>query len=439
VSAALNDTYHSPNRVTISPSGEIVSGCSGVQGTTSATENFELKGAENPPAGISCTYTVLSGATVLPGQTLGTEVISIPPTASPGSAIVQVANGCSDGPGSPCGGPATITASGPGGVVRADPPFTVSGQSISAAEGQVFTGTVATISDTDPNASTSEYVADVAWGDGTQTQASISGWSVIGSHTYAEEGVFAVTVSVTDRSQDHTVLDEPGWTATVADASLAAQGKTINTTNPFNGTIATFTDADPGGTVTDYAATVDWGDGTTSPGTIAADGAGFDVNGTHVYAQLGPYTVTVHACDVGGACADASSNVLVFEYTTGGNFVIGDGNAAVGSAVTFWGAQWASANTETSGTAPADFKGFADSPNGPISCGTGWSTSPGNSSHPPDSIPNYTAVIVTSNVSQDGPRTAGDSPQVVIVKTDPGYQPDPGHSGTGNVVAVLCP
>ena len=221
---------------------------------------------------------MLSGATVLPGQTLGTEVISIPPTASPGLAIVQVANGCSDGPGSPCGGATTITAGGPGGVVRADPPFTVSGQSISAAEDQAFTGTVATISDTDPNASSSEYVADISWGDGTpQTQASIIGWSVMGSHVYAEEGVFAVTVSVTDGSQDHTVLDEAGWTATVTDAALAAQGKTINTTNPFNGTIATFADADPGGAAADYTASVDWGDGTTTPALIGQGADGFKV------------------------------------------------------------------------------------------------------------------------------------------------------------------
>jgi len=119
--------------------------------------------------------------------------------------------------------------------------------------------------------------------------------------------------------------------------------------------------------------------------------------------------------------------------------VIGDGNAAPGSSVTFWGAQWASANVVSGGNAPADFKGFADNPNGAPSCGTAWSTGPGNSSKPPPDVPAYTAVIVSSSITQDSMRTSGNDTEVVIVRTDPGYADDPGHAGTGTVVAVLCP
>ena len=36
--------------------------------------------------------------------------------------------------------------------------------------------------------------------------------------------------------------------------------------------VATFTDTDPNGTATDYTATIDWGDGTTSAGTIVSKG-----------------------------------------------------------------------------------------------------------------------------------------------------------------------
>jgi hypothetical protein len=32
----------------------------------------------------------------------------------------------------------------------------------------------------------------------------------------------------------------------------------------------------------------------------------------------------------------------------------------------------------------------------------------------------------------------GDIPEIVLIETDPGYEPNPGHAGTGTVVAVTC-
>lgn len=49
--------------------------------------------------------------------------------------------------------------------------------------------------------------------------------------------------------------------------------------------------------------------------------------------------------------------------------MIGDQNAAVGSTVTFWGAQWWLDNPLSTGLAPASFKGFADTG---LSPGDGW-------------------------------------------------------------------
>ena len=45
---------------------------------------------------------------------------------------------------------------------------------------------------------------------------------------------------------------------------------------------------------------------------------------------------------------------------TTSNFVVGDGNATLGTHVTFWGAQWWKLNSLSGGTAPAAFKGFAN-------------------------------------------------------------------------------
>jgi hypothetical protein len=47
-------------------------------------------------------------------------------------------------------------------------------------------------------------------------------------------------------------------------------------------------------------------------------------------------------------------------------------------------------------------------------------------------------VIVTTNASQSGAVVTGRHVKIVVVKTDPGYGPSPGHDGTGKVVATFC-
>ena len=136
--------------------------------------------------------------------------------------------------------------------------------------------------------------------------------------------------------------------------------------------------------------------------------------------------------------ASVSHSTLVFAFLRRGSFVIGDQNRANGMAVTFWGAQWATHNSLSSGSAPRSFKGFAGNPTTP-SCGTGWSADPGNSTGPPDGpLPAFMAVIVTSSANKSGSTISGNTVHIVIVRTNPGYAPNPGHAGTGTVVAVVC-
>src|SRR5438445_4949506 len=49
-------------------------------------------------------------------------------------------------------------------------------------------------------------------------------------------------------------------------------------------------------------------------------------------------------------------------------------------------------------------------------------------------FPPFMGVIVSSNVTQSGSVITGDIKDVVIVKTNPGYAPDPGRPGTGTLV-----
>ncbi len=56
--------------------------------------------------------------------------------------------------------------------------------------------------------------------------------------------------------------------------------------------VATFSDPSGNDPVGNYTATIDWGDGTTSAGTVSLNGGSFVVTGTHTYANPGNYTAT---------------------------------------------------------------------------------------------------------------------------------------------------
>jgi hypothetical protein len=152
---------------------------------------------------------------------------------------------------------------------------------------------------------------------------------------------------------------------------------------------------------------------------------------------LGPTTVTASfAADDFYLAANASGSALLYAFGAGtGTFVVGD-QSAVG-AVTFWGAKWSKLNRVSGGDAPEAFKGFALV--APTQCGVRWTTGPGNSPDPPAGpLPPYLAVLVTSSVTKSGPSISGTTTHIVIVKTDAGYKDDPGHAGTGTVVATVC-
>ena len=125
--------------------------------------------------------------------------------------------------------------------------------------------------------------------------ASGSGFDVQLSYTYAEEMTNATfSVSVTDHN---ATTSQSINTLSVADAAVASNP--INLTPPLategtafsNVVVFHFTDADPGGTATDYVATVNTGDATLtstlnpSNVNIVASGTGFDVRLSYTYAE----------------------------------------------------------------------------------------------------------------------------------------------------------
>jgi cyclophilin family peptidyl-prolyl cis-trans isomerase len=201
-----------------------------------------------------------------------------------------------------------------------DAAITATAAPFSVTEGTAATQTVATFTDADTGALPSDFQVSINWGDGTAldtTSGQVTGtnghYTVKGTHTYAEAGQYSALVTVTDvHTSAGSGTDQGGAmtqatsTATVADAALTVQpGSGISATvgKPLSGVVvATFTDANPSTQSTDYVATIDWGDNTTSAGTIQGQrGVGFQVVGSHTYTTAGPFSVKVTVTDINTA------------------------------------------------------------------------------------------------------------------------------------------
>jgi hypothetical protein len=98
-----------------------------------------------------------------------------------------------------------------------------SGSSISAVQGQQWSGTVATlVTDNNFNAKESEtYTATIFWGDGTSSTGTISStgtnsYSVSGTHTFTHAGSYTIKIFLSDSDSDSTGIVVGAATVTVS-------------------------------------------------------------------------------------------------------------------------------------------------------------------------------------------------------------------------------
>lgn len=174
-----------------------------------------------------------------------------------------------------------------------------------------------------------------------------------------------------------------------------------------------------------------------SSATNATGQASFTYTGSNVGSdRIGAFADNDADGDRDDGEPQATASKLWFAFAPGGgSFVVGDRSVAAGTRVTFWDAQWWKLNPLSGGVAPPSFKGFAAT-GLPPACGAGWSADPERSAPPGGPLPTDMGVIVASHVTKSGPRVAGDTTHVVVVKTAPGYQP--GHAATGTIEALVC-
>lgn len=99
------------------------------------------------------------------------------------------------------------------------------------------------------------------------------------------------------------------------DAAITAGGTAVAASegHAFTGKVAGFTDPDLASTAAEYSATIAWGDGKSSAGTISGASGNFTVTGTNTYLEEGSFNVTVTVTDVdaSGVSPTATSKAAV--------------------------------------------------------------------------------------------------------------------------------
>jgi hypothetical protein len=90
-------------------------------------------------------------------------------------------------------------------------------------------------------------------------------------------------VTLTDDAPGTATATATG-TATVAEADVLTPNPiTLSATEgtAFNGTVATFTDTNTNNVASDFTASIIWGDGSTTTGTVTGTGGTFTVSVQH--------------------------------------------------------------------------------------------------------------------------------------------------------------
>jgi hypothetical protein len=189
--------------------------------------------------------------------------------------------------------------------------ITATPQNFTFAAGTPLTNqTVASFTDSNNAAVAGSFTATINWGDATTSAGTITGgptFVVSGNHTYAAGGTFTVSVTISDvapglgnATATETATSSTVITATPHNFSFAAG------TPLTNQTVASFTDSNAAAVAGSFTATINWGDGTTTPGAITG-GPTFVVSGNHTYAVSGTFTVSVTISDVAPGLGSATA------------------------------------------------------------------------------------------------------------------------------------
>jgi hypothetical protein len=170
--------------------------------------------------------------------------------------------------------------------------------------------------------------------------------------------------------------------------------------------------------VGNFTASIDWGDGTTTPGVITGSGGAYAVSGTHTYAGEGTFAVKVTVSDIANAQnASATGTATVGESDvlagTGRTFVATQGVLFNGVVATF--SDTNAANTAGDFTATINW-GDSTSSAGVVTGGNGSFTVTGT--HTYTSTGAFSVIITLTDVPP-GSATANTTSSALVAAAAP--------------------
>ncbi len=137
------------------------------------------------------------------------------------------------------------------------------------------------------------HTATIDWADGTTTTLDPARSPLSAEHVYRNDGEFVVTITVSD--------EQDSGSATL-EVNLDDVAPRVDAGDPLAGLVndeiqltARLTDAGADDT---HTAQINWGDGTTTAGTVTIEDGSGTVAGTHTYLSDGVFTVTVTVTDI---------------------------------------------------------------------------------------------------------------------------------------------
>ena len=206
-------------------------------------------------------------------------------------------------------------------VLNVAPMVTVTSSADEIFEGSSYTGT---LSFTDPG-TLDTHTATIDYGDGTPREGpnTVTVTDVVQlSHLYVDDESVTVSVTVTDKDGG---TDTGTASVTVRNVAPVVGAVTAPVVPVLIGTgvnvSASFTDV---GIRDLHTATINWGDGVATTGTVAQGAGSGSVSGSKSYSSPGIYTVTVHVSDDDGGTGSAQF-LYVVVYDPAGGFVTGGG------------------------------------------------------------------------------------------------------------------
>ncbi|MBL4847580.1 MAG: exo-alpha-sialidase [Planctomycetes bacterium] len=191
-------------------------------------------------------------------------------------------------------------------TVANQPPVLSAGSDRTITETSTLTLVATTFTD---NPTDTHNTPAIAWGDGNSDVGTIgSGTVTWPSHTYADDGPYAVTTSLTD-SDGAIGTDTLLVTVSNVAPILSATAESSNEGQALSVAPTLYSDA-PGDT--HLNATIDWGDGSpTATGTISAVGTKSISWPAHTYADNGTFAATASLTDDDGGTGSTTFSVTV--------------------------------------------------------------------------------------------------------------------------------